>query len=44
MRIDGANHSQFGHYGFQLGDKRADISRAQQLAETVKNIMGFLKE
>jgi pimeloyl-ACP methyl ester carboxylesterase len=30
--IDGGNHSQFAYYGFQLGDHRAKISRAQQQA------------
>jgi len=33
VTIDGGNHSQFGYYGFQLGDRRATISRdAQQEA------------
>ncbi|MDI3319428.1 alpha/beta hydrolase [Pinibacter soli] len=41
-RIAGANHSQFGFYGFQLGDNRADIERDQQLAETLKNILEFV--
>lgn len=32
VEIEGANHSQFGHYGFQLGDGRARISREEQQA------------
>lgn len=44
VRIDGANHSQFGYYGFQLGDSRADISRELQQAETLKNILEFINE
>jgi pimeloyl-ACP methyl ester carboxylesterase len=30
VRIDGGNHSQFGWYGFQPGDRRATISAEQQ--------------
>lgn len=30
VEIAGGNHSQFGHYGWQLGDRRAAISRAEQ--------------
>ncbi len=44
VRIDGANHSQFGYYGFQLGDSRAEISREQQQAATLKNIIEFIKD
>ncbi|MCU7548338.1 alpha/beta hydrolase [Chitinophagaceae bacterium LB-8] len=40
--IRGANHSQFGYYGFQLGDHKADISRDQQQEETLKSILTFL--
>jgi hypothetical protein len=43
-RIDGANHAQFGYYGFQLGDNRADISREQQQDETLKYILEFIGE
>ena len=32
--IDGGNHSQFGHYGFQPGDWPATISREAQQAIT----------
>ncbi len=41
-RIDGANHSQFGYYGFQLGDNRANISREQQQAEALQHILDFI--
>jgi len=44
VQIKGANHSQFGYYGFQLGDKRADISREQQQAETLQHIIEFVKQ
>lgn len=44
VRIAGANHGQFGYYGYQLGDNRAGISREQQQAETVKNMLAFIKE
>lgn len=44
VRIDGANHAQFGYYGFQLGDNRAAISRERQQAETVKSIIAFIKQ
>jgi pimeloyl-ACP methyl ester carboxylesterase len=32
VRIDGGNHSQFDHYGHQLFDGRATISREAQQA------------
>ena len=44
VKIDGANHAQFGYYGFQLGDNTATISREQQQAETLKNIIEFVKQ
>lgn len=42
IRLEGANHSQFGYYGFQFGDDEASISREQQQAETLKAIVEFL--
>lgn len=42
VRIDGANHSQFGYYGFQLGDNRAEISRDEQQSETLRAILEFV--
>ncbi|MBC7846498.1 MAG: alpha/beta hydrolase [Flavobacterium sp.] len=44
VKINGANHSQFGYYGFQLGDNSATISREQQQAETLQHIIGFIKK
>lgn len=32
IEIDGGNHSQFGHYGHQLFDGKASISREAQQA------------
>ncbi|MHA3773091.1 alpha/beta hydrolase [Verrucomicrobiota bacterium sgz303538] len=40
--IEGGNHSQFGYYGFQLGDNRATISRSAQQATTVEALLGTL--
>lgn len=40
--IKGGNHSQFGYYGFQKGDIKADISREEQHDEVVKIISEFL--
>ncbi|MFC7523055.1 alpha/beta hydrolase [Parapedobacter sp. GCM10030251] len=41
-RIEGANHAQFGYYGFQFGDSHATISRAEQQAKTLQHILGFI--
>ena len=43
VKIDGANHSQFGYYGFQLGDNPAAISREEQQTATLKHILAFVK-
>lgn len=43
-KIEGANHSQFGYYGFQLGDSQATITREKQQVETLKNILEFINE
>lgn len=40
--IDGANHSQFGNYGHQSGDKKASITREEQQQETVNYILNYL--
>jgi alpha/beta hydrolase family protein len=42
--IDGANHGQFGDYGFQPGDNEATISRAEQQKQVVEATVKFLKE
>ncbi|WP_289663559.1 alpha/beta hydrolase [Flavobacterium panacagri] len=44
VRIEGANHCQFGYYGFQLGDDKADISREQQQKETLDAMVSFIRE
>lgn len=43
-RISGANHSQFGYYGFQLGDNSAQISRDEQKNEVLKLILKFISQ
>jgi pimeloyl-ACP methyl ester carboxylesterase len=42
IEIEGGNHSQFGYYGFQLGDNRAAISREVQQAQTVNALLELL--
>lgn len=44
VRIEGANHSQFGYYGFQLGDHKARISRLRQQEETLNQMLKFIVE
>lgn len=39
VRIDGGNHSQFGSYGFQPMDHWATISREEQQAVVVRELM-----
>jgi pimeloyl-ACP methyl ester carboxylesterase len=41
-RIEGGNHCQFGWYGFQLGDRKAAISRAEQQRELVNATLAAL--
>ena len=43
-KIEGANHAQFGYYGFQLGDDKATISREQQQKETLVEILKFINQ
>lgn len=40
--IEGGNHSQFGYYGFQPGDKTAKISRDQQQEAMINAILETL--
>lgn len=42
VRLDGANHSQFGWYGRQLGDCEATISRQEQQARTLEAVLAAL--
>jgi hypothetical protein len=41
--IEGANHSQFGSYGFQPGDCFATIDRVQQREATVQALLELLR-
>lgn len=41
--IRGGNHSQFGSYGFQFGDRFATISRDQQQSELVAAVVKALR-
>lgn len=43
-RIDGGNHSQFGHYGHQLFDGSASITRDAQQAVTREVLLNSLQE
>jgi pimeloyl-ACP methyl ester carboxylesterase len=43
IRIEGGNHSQFGYYGFQLGDHRATIPRSDQQAQTLQALLDSLR-
>lgn len=42
VRIEGANHSQFGYYGHQLGDNGAGITRVKQQELVLKHILDFI--
>jgi pimeloyl-ACP methyl ester carboxylesterase len=42
VTVEGANHAQFGHYGPQLGDCRATISREEQQRETLETMVSWL--
>jgi len=42
VEIDGGNHSQFGWYGFQDGDGKADISREKQQSLVLDYITDFI--
>jgi dienelactone hydrolase len=43
VEIKGGNHSQFGHYGHQLFDGKATISREEQQAMTREVLFDLLK-
>ena len=40
--IDGGNHSQFGWYGFQPGDRRASVSALEQRARMTQAVLAML--
>ena len=42
VRIEGGNHSQFGHYGFQPGDRPAKISREEQQRRVLDAMLAAL--
>lgn len=42
--IEGANHGNFGAYGFQNGDRTSLISRQEQADKTAEYIVDFIKE
>ena len=42
VRIDGGNHSQFGYYGFQPGDRPAKISREEQQRRVLDAVLAAL--
>jgi pimeloyl-ACP methyl ester carboxylesterase len=42
--IDGANHAQFGYYGYQLWDRTARITREAQHREVVRLILSALPD
>ena len=44
VALEGGNHSQFGHYGHQLFDGSASISREEQQARTRAVLIGALAE
>ena len=43
VEIEGGNHAQFGYYGHQLGDNRAEIGREEQQVLTVAAILAALR-
>jgi len=43
VRIDGGNHSQFGWYGFQPGDRRATVSAEAQRAEMIRGVLETMR-
>ena len=42
IAIPGANHMQFGYYGFQLGDREATITRDEQQSIVLKYMLDFI--
>jgi pimeloyl-ACP methyl ester carboxylesterase len=42
--IEGGNHSQFGWYGFQPGDRRATVAAATQRALTIAAVIEALRQ
>jgi pimeloyl-ACP methyl ester carboxylesterase len=44
IEVAGGNHAQFGYYGFQLGDRRATISRDEQQAHLLRAVLDLLQQ
>lgn len=44
VAIEGGNHSRFGYYGFQIGDRRATISREEQQAEVLAALLAAIPD
>jgi pimeloyl-ACP methyl ester carboxylesterase len=42
VKVEGGNHSQFGWYGFQPGDKRASISPEKQREQMITSVLDML--
>ncbi|MBA3406320.1 MAG: hypothetical protein H0U13_16825 [Gemmatimonadaceae bacterium] len=42
--IEGGNHSQFGWYGFQPGDRFARITRGQQHTAMIDAVLAALRQ
>ena len=42
VEIEGANHSQFGYYGFQEGDAESEISYDEQLNRVVNEVVDWV--
>lgn len=43
LRVEGGNHSQFGWYGFQPGDRRARIPAEAQRAEMIRAVLAAMR-
>ena len=43
ITIEGGNHAQFGNYGPQKGDGKADINTVKQMDQIVDAVISFLK-
>lgn len=42
VHIEGGNHSRFGHYGFQPGDRPAKIGREEQQRQVLDAVLAAL--
>ena len=44
IRVEGGNHSQFGWYGFQPGDRRATMAASEQRARMINAVIAMLAQ